>query len=84
VTSGYGGLPMVFVALQRTVRRVRDAIFPRAGGAFGTEQVLQDEAMAIHGADLAKLTGKELNRELNKLKGTSNNCRSWQSRTSLG
>jgi putative DNA methylase len=67
VTSGYGGLPMVFVALQRTVRRVRDAIFPRAGGAFGTEQVLQDEAMAIHGADLAKLTGKELNRELNKL-----------------
>ena len=58
---------MVFVALQRTVRRVRDAIFPRAGGAFGTEQVLQEEAMAIHGADLAKLTGKELNRELNKL-----------------
>ena len=58
---------MAIITLRRAVQRVRNTIFPRAGGAFGTEQVLQEEAKAIHGADTAKLTGKELNRALNKL-----------------
>ena len=58
---------MVFVALQRAGRRVCDAIFPRAANPFTTDQVLQEEAKAIHDADLSHLSGKEFNRELNKL-----------------
>src|SRR5215831_18303400 len=53
--------------LRRAVQRVGEAVFPRAGAAFSTENVLQDEAEAIHGAKLSGLTGKELNRELNDL-----------------
>jgi hypothetical protein len=58
---------MVFVALQQAARRVRDAIFSRADDPLTTEYVLCEEALAINGAELAKPTGKELNRALNKL-----------------
>ena len=70
---------MAFVALRQAARRLRDTIFPSAGDPFTTEEVLKDEAKAIFGAGLPKiagddfdgLTGKALNRALNRLNSSA-------------